>query len=774
IKCDGVRPTCGLCLRRAGAAASASCRYLGTKRVVSADAARINGDAIALRVRDDVLQEERKLAAQAAVGPPAHQAFAPPSAPAPPPSSGIPFADQMLQTLLINMTLESDIYSLLETPDSAATLATSDPSRQTVSSFLGVPAVAATGTGSDPVPAVAAVAASSTTFRRPGAADSEEMALVSRAAMCAAGAFLPAYSKGWYITRDQAMWYYDRARELALEAFESQSIELLQANLLLAYSSSSIPQLTGRVPLLTSSPDTVGPVCSDWIWDSPAPAASLVGAYGGGGRPGDNLATAYVQLMDIVHDAAALSRRMAKSAGFAELQRQEEAVLAAVERWTASLPAAFAAPRDVAEAAAAAAADPHTLVRKAYLHVIVHGVRCQMLLRRNAMYLRSLARRGGGSLGATHVTSGAAAEHLAALRAAHKQASASARAAFRLADVLTEAGADVAWLAQQKIMYMSQAALAGLLAVEAAEAEGAELESDDDWLRGGLERYGEFLDRLGEFSWEARFSHELLRMVRSRDWDALGEIEREPGGMVRVAAVYRARRLGLLPPHLKPSAVQDAATAAAVGTAGGGASGGEPGRERERTLRELAMLMGAPTTCAVTQGTAGNAPAGTTPLQMFQRRVQEGSGLLVLTLQALRAVHGVTLEAAPARAVAEKLQQQQQQQQQQQMQQQQGGDSPASSAPGLVSAAASESSAVEAGSGGEEEEDEEQDAEGDEEEGDSEYERDGGEDGVLARKGGGEFGGAAATPGAALTTAEQQWRLLDAFFDPLGGKAAVG
>ncbi|KAJ1556943.1 hypothetical protein HK405_001317, partial [Cladochytrium tenue] len=147
-----------------------------------------------------------------------------PHLPSPAPSiAGAEFSDTMLQTLLINMTLDSDMYALAE-PQAGHT-------KRAAIRRAGAPA-------SEEVELAERFFVEQVYFisfiHRPSYL--KNIATVSsalRLAVCAGGAIIPARNKGWIIPKDDSMWYYETARDLILSDVEHPSLELLQALLVI-------------------------------------------------------------------------------------------------------------------------------------------------------------------------------------------------------------------------------------------------------------------------------------------------------------------------------------------------------------------------------------------------------------------------------------------------------------------------------------------------------------------------------------------------------------
>ncbi|KAJ1552147.1 hypothetical protein HK405_012451, partial [Cladochytrium tenue] len=280
------------------------------------------------------------------------------------------------------------------------------------------------------------------------------------------------------------------------------------------------------------------------------------------------------------------ARRGAVVAGFAGTAAAEDALVAAADAWQAALPAAFRAPENRADVAAAG--DTAALVRAVYMRLLCEGVKCKVLLRRSILLLRATAAAGrrkqarrpgpaatAAARGATFrrgrdLVAEAASEAVvmqAELRAAHARAVAAARAAWRVVEAAgAKVAADAGWLSQVGLEMVLPPVLVGVAEAEILEAlareggGGSSSSGDEDarddsahaattsasaavaaaaaaeakTVRAEVQRYLSFLARAGAHSWEAGHARTLGAIVQRRDWEALGAIERDPGEIARV------------------------------------------------------------------------------------------------------------------------------------------------------------------------------------------------------------------------------------------------
>ncbi|KAJ1549459.1 hypothetical protein HK405_002931 [Cladochytrium tenue] len=363
-------------------------------------------------------------------------------------------SDQILSTLLIQMALESDMYTLGNSPQE-------NSSELSISDALSIP------------------------IHRPGAPDTEVDDLVRRffavdfyyisfvhpashltrldsaapalgLAICAAGALIPGADRDPPLSRKEGMWYYNAARDLVQSAVEQPSVEMIQVALVLTYVAKildsgayskasaswqllgiasrmcqyldlnvdpdqlalptaswveretrrrcwwacyaldrSASQLLGRPPLLQKDKHSVKPMCKEALWAAAKPPADI-----GDSLPGDNMANLIIRLGEIYVDAVRLAQEADRTAAFRERVRTEDAALAELECLMAEAPGAWLIlGKEGRPAAARGKQAPPTDLRstahRAMAVALYHGARCLVLQRRSGVYLRYVGGCGG-------------------------------------------------------------------------------------------------------------------------------------------------------------------------------------------------------------------------------------------------------------------------------------------------------------------------------------------------------------------------------------------
>ncbi|KAI9342762.1 fungal-specific transcription factor domain-containing protein [Zopfochytrium polystomum] len=538
IKCDGVRPTCGYCLKKG----YLPCVFLGSKKQIDADLAK----------------QHQTVVGSASKPPPPPSARSHPSQMLSPPrtedstASSIKASNPALHDLLNSMRIAGSVFV--------------EPTGSEAGKFEVMQ------------------------LRRPGSIESEERILVDlvfssqslelsyihkrwyimnfpnvhpllRLAVCAFGASIMKTMK-----REDAVWYFEQARQLATDFVDNPSVEVVQSLLLMSRvalnlgdhsgawqrlgfacsmclflnldtdpddlprgvlaSDSWIEKetrrrvyweytatMTNRVPIIKRNLNAVKSPCTDTVWNSMKDPAYWAenNAYRVGAN--EQALMYYIQLLEIRSDTISIAMATPDSA--VPVEEREVEIEKSLLEWRSGLPERCWVEADKGSILEALFDAEDGFMRKPGLFLFFHGSISLLWFRRSLIYFRHAHGLGGGSPDMRDNLS------------AFAKAVSSAEAIARLCWSIISLPVSLNQLPRFSHMYICQATMILLLA---RQLNAISLIPSQPSFEAEIDAMIRLLRLAAETGREPVFFYVFLKKVMEEDWEYLADLEGQPFG----------------------------------------------------------------------------------------------------------------------------------------------------------------------------------------------------------------------------------------------------